>query len=225
MSHLLTALSYLAALPRIRWSLRAVRNTTRARPSLDDLLPTGRPRYWNRDAATFRWAGQARACSELMSGILNEEPRVRNRSHFLIGPPGCGKTTATHWVYKCLDQAGKKVTYVSAPAWTVASRPIHVSSQMRDRLVHASQELDLLIVDEADAVTVEALQSLRLNCPVLIVGRAPGELDALTHLPSDAGVVVDLTPEGGTWPARASAKLRYAQFVIMRPAGGVPGSG
>ena len=192
LSHLLTAISYLTALPRIRWSLRAVRRANPAGPSLDELLPTRLPFHWNQGGVTTGSMGQELAHSRLISGILHEDPRVRNRLHFLIGAPGYGKSTIAQWLHESLTRAGKKVHYVWALSWANERHPIHVSAQMRDRLTQASQGISLLIVDEADTVTVQVLEALRLPCPVLVVGRAPGELGAIERLPINAGVVVRL---------------------------------
>lgn len=192
LSHLLTAMSYLTALPRIRWSLRAARRTSLPGPGLDELLPTRLPAHWDLDSEILRRVGQAQGITELLSGILNENPRVRNRLHFLIGPPGYGKTTAAALLHASLTRAGKKVHYVRAHSWVNERHPIHISAQMRDRLVQASQGVSLLLVDEADPVTVEALEALRLPCPVLVVGRSPSELGAIERLPNTAGVVVEL---------------------------------
>jgi len=192
LSHLLTAMGYLLALPRIRWTLKAARRAAPSRPSLDELLPTQSPIHWDPRGAVLRRAYQADACSKLLSAILNEDPRVRNRLHFLVGPTGCGKTVAAHWLHESLSQAGKKIHYVWAPAWAHQRHPLPVSAQLRDRLIQASQEISLLIVDEADTVTVQALEALRLPCPVLVITRAGGQQGEISHLPTNAGVVVDM---------------------------------
>ncbi|MEV6781949.1 ATP-binding protein [Streptomyces sp. NPDC051098] len=199
LSHLLTAASYLMALPRIRWSLREARRATPAGPSLTELLPTRHPLYWNSRGAIMSWAHQAEAAYYLLRVILDEDPEIRNRLHFLVGPVGYGKTTVAHWLHENFVRDGKNVHYIWASDWAHSVRPLHVSAQMRDRLVYASREIDLLVVDEADSVTVEALQALRLPCPVLVLARTGGQLGEISHIPASAGAVVDMEPILETW--------------------------
>ncbi|MFD0069589.1 hypothetical protein, partial [Streptomyces sp. NPDC127574] len=71
LSHLLTAISYFLALPRIRWSLRAARRTTSTGPSLDELLPSQTPFYWEPRGVTMNWAHQTEAAFHLLRAILN----------------------------------------------------------------------------------------------------------------------------------------------------------
>jgi hypothetical protein len=201
LSHLLTATSYLLALPRIRLSLRAARRTTPTRLSLEEVLPSRPPMHWNPHGVTMSWVHQAEAAFHLLHAILNEDSHVRNSLHFLVGPLGCGKTTLAHWLHDELVRDNKKVHYVWAPAWVHQQRPIHLSAQMRDRLIQASQEVDLLMVDEADQVTIQALEALRLPCPVLVLGRTGEQFGEINHLPSTAGVVIDMGPILDTWRA------------------------
>ncbi|QHC19583.1 ATP-binding protein [Streptomyces sp. GF20] len=199
LSHLLTATSYLLALPRIRWSLRAARLMTPTGPTLDELLPTRVPIYWDPRGANMNWGHQADAAYQLLRAILNDDLQVRNRMHFLVGPVGCGKTVVAHWLHEHFVRDGKKIHYVWAHAWVNRERYIHVSSRMRDRLVQASQEVDLLVVDEADQATVEALEALRLPCPILVLARSHGELGEISRLPANAGTVVNMGPILDSW--------------------------
>ncbi|MGW0920616.1 ATP-binding protein [Streptomyces sp. NPDC002755] len=199
LSHLVTATSYLLALPRIRWSLRVTRRTTPSGPGLDELLPTRTPIYWDSRPANISWAPQAEASYQLLCAIVDDDPQVRNRLHFLVGPPGCGKTTVAHWLHQGFVQDGRKIHYVWAGAWINQERPLHVSAQMRDRLIQASREVDLLVVDDADQVTVQALHALRLPCPILVLARTHWQLGAVTHFPASAGVVVDMGPIMDSW--------------------------
>lgn len=199
LSHLLTATSYLLALPRIRWSLREARRATPAGPSLAELLPTRHPLYWGSREVVMSWAHQVEAAYFLLRAILHDDPEVRNRLHFLVGPVGYGKTTVAHWLHENFVRDGKNVYYIWAGDWARSLGPLHVSAQMRDRLVYASREVDLLVVDEGDSVTVEALQALRLPCPVLILGRTGGQLGEISRFPADAGAVVDMGPILEKW--------------------------
>lgn len=205
LSHLLTATGYLLALPRIRWSLRATRCTTPSGPSLDDLLPTQTPIYWDTRPADLR-APQAEASYHLLRAIVDDDPHVRNRLHFLVGPPGCGKNAVAHWLHQGFVRDGKKIHYVWAGSWINQERPLHVSARMRDRLIQASQEVNLLVVDKADQVTVQALHALWLPCPVLVLARSHGEIGEVTHLPISAGTVVDMGPILTNW-RQAQARL------------------
>jgi hypothetical protein len=205
LSHLLTATSYLLALPRIRLSLRAARRTTPTRLSLEELLPSQTPIHWDPRGVTMNWAHQAEAAFHLLHAILNKNPHVRNSLHFLVGPVGCGKTTLAHWLHDELVRNNKKIHYVWAPAWVHQQRPIHLSAQMRDRLIQASQEVDLLMVDEADQVTIQALEALRLPCPVLVLGQTGEQFGEVNHFPTTAGIVVGMGPIPDTWRATPRA--------------------
>ncbi|MER6145914.1 AAA family ATPase [Streptomyces sparsogenes] len=205
LSHLLTATSYLIALPRIRWSLRATRRTAATRPSLDELLPRQIPISWDSRQVSMSWAPQVEAAYHLLRAIVDDNPQVRNRLHFLTGPPGCGKTTVAHWLHNEFVREGKEIHYVWARAWINQDRPFHVSAQMRDRLIQASQGVDLLLVDEADQITVQALHTLRLPCPVLVLARTCWQLGEITHFPTSAGVVVDMEPIIDRWRAAPGA--------------------
>lgn len=199
LSHLVTATSYLLALPRIRWSLRAVRRTTPAGPSIEELLPTPIPIYWDPRGVAMTWAHQAEAAYYVLRAIVDDDPPVRNRLHYLVGPVGCGKTTLVRWLHEEFVRDGKKIHCVWAPDWVHQARPIHLSAQTRDRLIDASRELNLLVVDEADQVTIRALEALRLPCPVLVVATTGGQLGEVGHLPTNAGVVVDMGPILASW--------------------------
>jgi hypothetical protein len=199
LSHLLTATSYLLALPRIRWSLRGTRRTTPTRPSLDELLPRQTPIHWDSHGVNLHWPPQFEVAYHLLNAIGDDDPQVRNRLHFLVGPPGCGKTTVGLWLHKEFARAGKKIHYVWAGAWINQEHPLHVSAQMRDRLIQASQEVNLLVVDEADQVTVQALHALRLPCPVLVLARSHGQRGGITHLPTSTGTVVDMGHHLDIW--------------------------
>ncbi|MFJ4895599.1 AAA family ATPase [Streptomyces sp. NPDC088788] len=213
LSHLLTATSYLLALPRIRWSLRSTRRTAPAGPSLDELLPRQIATSWDSRQATMRFAPQAEAAFGLHLAIVHDNPQVRNRLHFLMGPPGCGKTTVARWLHDEFVQEGKKIHYVWAGAWINQDRPLHVSAQMRDRLIQASQGVDLLLVDEADQATVQALAALRLPCPVLVLARTCWQFREITNFPASTGVVVDMGPIIDRWRAALGADQADRELV------------
>lgn len=199
LSHLLTAFSYLLALPRIRWTLRAARRTVPTGPDLDELLPNRIPLHWTPRAMSISYAHQVEACYMLLRAILDVDPRVRNRLHFLVGPVGCGKTTAAYWLYENLLKQGKKVHYVWAPAWAHQGSPTFVGAQMRDRLALATQEVGLLVVDEADQFTINVLHDLQLPCPVLVLARSHGQLGQVEQLPTSTGTVVDMGTLLDSW--------------------------
>ncbi|OKJ48115.1 hypothetical protein AMK27_38945 [Streptomyces sp. CB02009] len=201
LSHLLTATSYLLALPRIRWCLRAARRATAAGSNLHELLPTPTPIGCDSREVIMDWVHQAEAAYFLLRAIVDDDPQIRNRLHILGGPAGCGKTTLARWLHREFTQDGKKLHYAWAPAWINRERPLHVSAQMRDRLVQASQELDLLVVDEADRVTIQALHSLRLPCPVLVITRTDMQFREFVDLPASTGAVVSMGPRWDGWRA------------------------
>ncbi|MFJ2099366.1 AAA family ATPase [Streptomyces anulatus] len=201
LSHLLTATSYLLALPRIRWSFRATRRMTTTGPSLDELLPRQVAISWDSRQPHMNWAPQIEAAYYLLRAIVDDDPQVRNRLHFLMGPAGCGKTTVAQWLHDEFIQEGKEIHYVWAGAWINEDHPLHVSAQMRDRLTQASQGVDLLLVDEADQSTVQALHTLRLPCPVLVLARTRWAFREITHFPTSTGVVVDMEPIIDRWRA------------------------
>ncbi|MEU4013421.1 ATP-binding protein [Streptomyces pseudogriseolus] len=116
----------------------------------------------------------------------------------LVAPPGCGKTATCMAVYDELQRRGKEVHYVYQPGWAdgPGRGPWRMNAELRDLFVRASERVDLLIIDEADRPTIEAMASLRLHCPVLVVARP----DALDGGSASASVVMDLGPSGGWMP-------------------------
>ncbi|GHE71405.1 ATP-binding protein [Streptomyces vinaceus] len=192
LSRLIVATGKFLALPKSRWVLRAQRRAADGQLSFGDLLPTGRPSYWDRLEASGTMVGrvgQSEVCYRLTDAVLDADARSRNRLHMLVGPAGCGKTVALQWIDAALRQQGKEVHYLHA-AWSPTA--FQLDRRSRKRLVKASAEVGLLMVDEADVATIHALESLRLRCPVLIVGRTHP-----TRQPVNAGVVMDLSPLPG----------------------------
>ncbi|MGW7199396.1 hypothetical protein [Streptomyces chryseus] len=195
--HMRVALGYFAALPRLRWSLRATRGEAPSGPTFDELVPTRSPIFEGYDSARglmHRRPFQAAATRIVLEAILDESLSNRNRLHVLTGPPGCGKTMTLRWIHEDFSRTGKKVRYVWAPHWAHEFHPLYVSAQLRDRLAQAAGEVDLLVVEEADATTREVLEALRLPCPVLMLTREPATSNGLTRHPSHRGVVVDMDP-------------------------------
>ncbi|MEH0396216.1 ATP-binding protein [Streptomyces sp. NBC_01260] len=198
LSCLVVAIGKVSALPKSRWELRAQRRAVDRLVRLGDLLPTGRPSYWDHlgdSGVIYRFVHQAEACSRMVQAVADDDPRCRNDLHVLVGPAGSGKTVVLQWIYEALHQQGKEVHYLYAPRW-VTSRSqssLPLDRRSRKRLARASEDVGLLMVDEADGVTIQAVQSLRLRCPVLIVGRASD----LSRRPRSTGVEFDLTPQGG----------------------------
>lgn len=195
LSQLVVATGKVLALPKSRWELRRQRRAGDRRLRMADLLPTGRPRYWDRpDGPVYGWMRQSEACSTLVAAIVDGDPSSRNGMHVLVGPAGAGKTTALRWIYDTLDQLGKEVHYLYAPHWvtTWAQPSSPLNARSRKRLAKASEDVGLLMIDEADVATIQAVGALRLRCPVLIVGRSTD----LTRGLANTGVVMDLTPPG-----------------------------
>ncbi|MFD9872095.1 hypothetical protein ACFXI8_26390 [Streptomyces niveus] len=206
LAHMGFALGYLARLPLMRWSLRTARRASRSGQTVDQLAPTRTPIYEHFESTMIPRIYQSEALSALLPAILDGS-RNRNRLHLLLGPPATGKTMAALWLGKTLAHAGKQVHYIWAPDWAHRMNPLFVSPLLRDRLVQATQGVGLLVVDEADDSTLDALEALRLPCPVLMISRntfEAGTPDDLTRRPSNLGVVVDLRPPllNGGYPQR-----------------------
>lgn len=216
---LFVALSYFTALPRIRRSLRTARRVGIPARGLDQLVPTRIPVHRDFYLAMHPWMFQAQACSTLLNAILDENPCNRNRLHLLLGPTGSGKSMIALWLSESLAQEGKEVHHILADDWANRSNPLHVSPQLRDQLVQAAQEVGLLVVDNVDYATLEALEALRLPCPVLMITqvvRALGTSEELTRGPSNRGITVDLAPEWGSFRSGAGVPGRLPP-VAGRP--------
>ncbi|MEU3547099.1 AAA family ATPase [Streptomyces longwoodensis] len=192
LSRLIVAAGKVLALPKSRWELRAQRRAADGRLRMADLLPTRRPQYWGQSdrEIIYKWMPQTDALHVLLTAIVDDN--LRGGMHMLVGPAGCGKTTVLKLLYDVLQQRGKEVHHLYAPEWVTAwgQRSWPLDGRSRKRLAKASEEVGLLMVDEADWATIRAIETLQLHCPVLLVGRS-GDLPR----PSvNAGVVMDMTP-------------------------------
>ncbi len=198
LSQLVAAVGYVAALPQIRWTLRAQHRAQEEAPRLEHLLPSGLPAHWTGPRPDFLHHSQSEAFARLMHIFLESPRSLRDQVHVLIAPPGCGKTVTCMAIYEELQRSGKEVHYVYQPRWAdgPGRGPWRMNADLRDLFVRASERVGLLIIDEADMPTIEAMTSLHLRCPVLVVGRP----EVLDDDPTNVGVVMQLGPSDGWMP-------------------------
>lgn len=180
LSKLITALGYVAYLPRMRWSLRRRQRNNSQPPRVAELLPTTRPV----SRRSRRIVGRSAQLESLYSQLVSDEQSGRQRRFYVIaGSPGVGKTELATAVAGLFEQTHRSVVHTRAPDWR--DQPVD-SDRYRDQLATALGRKTLLIIDDAEAETMRMLERLNLPCPILITTRRR----SIAELPNNSHVTV-----------------------------------
>lgn len=163
---LVVAIGYLAALPRMRWSLRS--QASAGPPSLEQLLPPGLLRSYP-EGIDHLSADQSHTAAALLSHIIGEERRGAHGCRYvLVGTEGTGKTVTAAAVAEQMRLHGLRVVTTWAPRWQSDQAALR---QWARHLDQALGEDTLLVVDDATEPTSRLVDELNLRCSVLVTAR------------------------------------------------------
>jgi hypothetical protein len=166
LASLALAMSYLAILPRMRWSLRS--QASSEPPPLEQLLPPGLLRQYAVGMEHLS-ADQHYTATALLAHIIREESQgIRGSRYVLLGPAGTGKTVTAAVVAEQMRHNGLRVIETWAPRWHPDPAAFRQWASHIDR---ALGEDTLLVVDDATEATVRLIEELNLRCSVLVTAR------------------------------------------------------